>query len=289
MHLVRAVAGAAGLFLFLLPFLAQPAAADPCVRVAGIFQSDGCVAAGRGRRPGGEHGSGPGARGDGGAVRPVFAPDPRSPAPLPPVRFHTKSGPTTIDDLALVPDKDGGYRGARPGFRFRIAPDGAISFDDRGAVEVSALQPFGELAAFDLTDAVIRLQGGDPYSYDKALVAALTRPMREAMTDAERVQRLRRALAAWPAHLAQLWGTRALDARARRALLFRLWDELIETGATPEADAAAQARAMVLRFIRLRLPAGGVDAYTAGELAELNARRRSRAAFAPYAPEVSPP
>jgi hypothetical protein len=286
MRLVSVAVAGAGLLV-----AAGDARADSCVRVAGIFQSDGCVASRPTRDRVGEAGRTPAGRGDGGAVRPVFAPDPRSPVPLPPVRFHTRSGPTTMDDLALVPDKDGGWKGSRPGFRFRIARDGTIAFDDRASVEVTALLPFGSLAAFDLTDAVIRLQGGDPYSYDKALVAALTRPMRDAMTDAERVDRLRGAVVALPGNLARLWNNRALEAHVRRALLFRLWDELIETGSSPEADAAAEARAIILRFIRRTLPAGSAGGYGPGELAELNARRRSQRPFAPYddGPPLTPP
>ena len=65
--------------------------------------------------------------------------------------------------------------------------------------------------------------------------------------------------------------------RDRRAALFTAWDECEEDRVGDEA------RAAVVDFIRDRLPSGSPDAFGASELQELNARRRSRARFAPYA------
>ncbi|MBV8763025.1 MAG: hypothetical protein JO257_37410 [Deltaproteobacteria bacterium] len=47
----------------------------------------------------------------------------------------------------------------------------------------------------------------------------------------------------------------------------------------------ATARLYIIAFIRWKLPAGGPDAYTAAELAALNAQRQSKQPFAPYATE----
>ena len=256
------------------------AAGETCVRIlSGLYQSEGCgVAESDGDRFGPRDRFAPRDRSAG---RPFAAFDARTPRLAPP-RFPTKDGPTTLADLNLVPDNRGGYRGSRPGFTFRIAEDGTVHFQDRPSIHLGGMLALGALGVFDLTDLVIRLQGGDPYNYDKSLVAALTRPMREAMTDEDRRRRLQTALRSLPRDLHLLWGRSDIDGRTRRALLFRIWDELVEGGDEPEALAAAQARGLIVRFIADKLPAGAADAYTDAELAELNAQRRSRARFAPY-------
>jgi hypothetical protein len=262
----------------------SPAVAG-CVKIAGgLFRSDGCVETSGESNGRGEGSWPPGRRS---SLPPIearpfedFHPRfPRMPLPITPA----KEGPTTLADLRLVPDGKGGYRGKRPGFEFTIARDGTIDFHDGGGVQMPGLLALGALGIFDLTDMVIRLQGGDPYVYDKSLVVALTRPMRDDMTDKDRLDRLAQALATLPANLRSLWNRQDIGAPARRALLFRLWDELVEGGADPEGQAAAQARGLILRFIEVHLPAGSVDGYSREELHHLNSQRRSAASFAPYA------
>src|SRR4051812_37480922 len=99
-----------------------------------------------------------------------FPPDRHFPGPMPSPLPPTRVGPTTLDDLHLAPDGHGGYRGHRPGFQFGIERDGTVHFDDKPPVHISALFLLGMVGVFDLTDLVMRLQGADPYSYDKALV-----------------------------------------------------------------------------------------------------------------------
>jgi hypothetical protein len=195
---------------------------------------------------------------------------PWMPNPLGP----TKQGPMTLEDLHLQRDGQGGFRGHRPGYRFAIAPDGAISFDDRPPVEMTAFFLIGLAGVFDLTDLVMRLQGADPYSYDKSKVIALTRGMRARMTDEERSKRMEGALARLPAELEALWRRKDLSSAERRAVLFQLGDELLE-----DADAA---RAEILTFITARLPAGSAEAYAPEELATFNQQRRSAREFQPY-------
>lgn len=206
----------------------------------------------------------------------------------PMVQPPTREGPMGIADLALVPDGKGGYRGQRPGFEFDIERDGTIHFKDRPPVELAGfglgLGMIVLAATFDLTDMLMRAAGMDPYSHDKGRVAELTRGMRMDMRAAERPRRIAAALAQLPADLERLWGRRDLAGAARRELLFQLWDDLLEGPAagTEEAAAARRARAEILQFVRRRLPEGSAEAFTAPELARLNARRRSGAPFAPY-------
>jgi hypothetical protein len=70
------------------------------------------------------------------------------------------------------------------------------------------------------------------------------------------------------------------DLAGRKAGLFELWDDCAETGGDEVVAGGTAARALVLGVIRGRLR--GSDAYTTAELAQLNARRRSTAVFAPY-------
>jgi hypothetical protein len=76
-----------------------------------------------------------------------------------------------------------------------------------------------------------------------------------------------------------LWST-ARDLAERKRGLFELWDDCAETGSDELVAGGTAARAIVIGAIRARLR--GADAYTASELAQLNAIRRSKAVFAPY-------
>lgn len=215
--------------------------------------------------------------------------DPSLPGPgghgasfLPPAQGPTREGPVGIEDLGLVADGKGGYRGGRPGYRFDIERDGTIHFRDRPPVQVAAVGLLFFAAVFDVTDLIMRAAGMDPYAYDKGRVAELTRAMRQDMGAVERPRRIAAALAQLPGDLQRLWSRSDLSVATRRELLFQLWDDLLE-GEGPEGVAAARGRAEILRFVRQRLPAGTAAAFTTEELARLNARRRSRASFSPYA------
>jgi hypothetical protein len=201
---------------------------------------------------------------------------------LPPVMLgRTKVGPMTTDDLHLVSDGQGGFRGARPGYRFTIDRDGSVHFDDRRSVNLAAVALLGAMGLFDLTDMVMRARGKDPYAYDKGRVLELTAKLRAPMPEADRRRRIADALARLPQDLESLWRREELAPTERRRLLFELWDELLE-GAGAEADAAARARSEIRRFVHDRLPAGSPHAYAPEELRRLNAGRRSRVAFEPY-------
>jgi hypothetical protein len=134
---------------------------------------------------------------------------------------------------------------------------------------------------FDVTDALMRSKGQDPYASKKLAFLDSTRDERVQMGAAHREQQLRRTTQLVQRNLDQLW-QRVAEPRARREALFELWDEAVETGDEPTVEAGRAARKLVVGFIRARLPAGGPDAYTADELAALNRRRHSKAPFAPY-------
>jgi hypothetical protein len=134
---------------------------------------------------------------------------------------------------------------------------------------------------FDVTDAFMRRKGQDPYASKKLAFLDSTRDERVQLGTAHRAQQLRRTTEIVRQNLDRLW-QRVADPAGRRAALFELWDEVVETGEPGVVEAGRAARRLVIGFIRARLPAGGPDAYTAEELTALNRRRQSKARFAPY-------
>ncbi len=127
----------------------------------------------------------------------------------------------------------------------------------------------------DITAWLHRKFIGDPYSSRKLKLLTDTFDERVAMGTAHRAEQSARSAELMQKNLEWLWA-REHDPIARRAALFELWDECTED------DAGARARALVIGWIRARLPAGSPDAYTAAELDVLQMRRTSTAAFAPY-------
>jgi hypothetical protein len=93
---------------------------------------------------------------------------------------------------------------------------------------------------------------------------------------------MRGALDELPAYLAAVWRYEPWSVRVRKRVLFELWDECAESGPANVVASARTARAVIVSFIRRKLPAGSRDAYPALELRQLNAKRTSAARFEPY-------
>ena len=188
--------------------------------------------------------------------------------------------------------RDGaGTKSEHQTFRARFNPDGTVAgIDDKANLQRKGL--FG--GTFDVTDAMMRSKGIDPYASYKLKVLDETREERVAIGKRYRTQKLARAREYVQKHIERLWAT-TLDPAARRRSLFELWDDCAERrpdmeapGFAPRAEddelvvAGAAARAQVIGFIRSQLPAGSADAYTPAEVARFNKRRKSRARFTPY-------
>jgi hypothetical protein len=138
--------------------------------------------------------------------------------------------------------------------------------------------------SFDIGDAVERWAGNDPYASRKLSFLDRTRDERVAMGERERARLVAATEQTVRRHLERLWSRGDLTMADKRAAVFALWDDCVE-GETDEpgaGEAGLRARRHVLGFARARFPAGSPHAYTAGELAQLNAGRQSRAHFAPY-------
>ena len=123
-----------------------------------------------------------------------------------------------------------------------------------------------------------------------------TAALRAGLARAQEQERQRAARARLGQDLATLWRDRTRSLVERRRELFELWDECEEAVASdPSGDAASDAdaqrshggeemRRRIEAFVRQVAPAGSSTAFDAAELSRLNAGRRSRQRFDPYAP-----
>lgn len=134
---------------------------------------------------------------------------------------------------------------------------------------------------FDITDAFMRSKGNDPYASKKLAFLDATRAERVQIGMRHKSEQLAQVTELMQRNLQRLWATVA-DPAERRAALFDLWDEVEETGSDELVAAGLRARALLIGWIRAKLPAGSPAAYSDTELSALNARRTSKTAFAPY-------
>jgi hypothetical protein len=178
------------------------------------------------------------------------------------------------DNLTMAPIGGGRYRNREESFTIDIEPDGTVAIKDKPGFVFEGLG-----GRFDITDMIMRARGEDPYAWAKLHFLDKTRDERAAIGRVYRSAQLGRSAQLMLANIDRLWAM-TRDPRARRDGLFELWDDCAETGDAELLAGADAARLMVIVEIRARLH--GADAYTADELARLNAHRTSIAPFAPY-------
>jgi len=166
----------------------------------------------------------------------------------------------------LQPSGGGTYRAEQQTFTAKVDADGSAHLEDKPG-------------ALDAQDRVMRRKGVDPYAHNKLALLDRTRDQRVAVGERHRTSQLAHAAELMQRNIDRLWAT-APDLAARKRGLFALWDDCAETGSDELMAGADAARRLVIGAIRARLR--GAGAYTAAELAELNAIRRSTAVFAPY-------
>ncbi len=177
--------------------------------------------------------------------------------------------------VELRRNRDGTYSTTKRAFAAKVDRDGTIHIHDRPNVQFE-----GPGLSFDVTDAMMRRHGIDPYSSAKLRLMDRTRDQRVAIGQEYRREQLSHSAELMQANVQRAW-TMTSDLHARKQGLFELWDECAETG-EPEVIAGGDAaRDYVIRFIQVKLT--GANAYTPDELGRLNAGRHSKAVFAPYA------
>lgn len=174
--------------------------------------------------------------------------------------------------------RDGtGYKSTHETFTAKIDPDGTAHLKD-----TPNLQRHGLTATFDGTDALMRAVGQDPYSSAKLKYLDDTREQRYEIGRRYKHEQLARSAVLAKQQLDAMW-THTPALADRKEALFELWDDCAEPSdgeSTDQIEGGRAARDMIVGFIRTRMT--GANAFTTGELAALNARRRSSARFAPY-------
>jgi hypothetical protein len=209
---------------------------------------------------------------------------------LPRGRFHvTRRGVPVYAGVALKRVGRGRWRYHGPACTFNatVHPDGQVTFRDRPPVELGGvtgsppLQIPGDSQArafsgivvgvsfrFDVTDAIMRRLGQDPYSAEKRRFARLTRAWRSTLRGAYRRRVRSAALARFGPDAGLCRRYRALDPAGRRRTrrwLFARWDETRE-----DADGQILRNAVLAAIRRCAIR------YDPTELARLNASRRVR-------------
>jgi hypothetical protein len=166
--------------------------------------------------------------------------------------------------LDLKPSGGGTYKADKNGFDVNVAKGGMTHLKDK--------------PTFDATDAMMRAVGIDPYASEKLRVLDRTREHRAIMQHRATRERLAHSGQLMQSHISRLWASTA-DLAARKQGLFELWDDCAETGSDELVAGGAEARKLVIAWIQLKLR--DADAYTADELAQLNAKRKSQERFEP--------
>ena len=246
-------------------------------------------------------------------------PPPPSPQrnPLTIVPPRLTGGLNQVDDgprSELKPAGNGTFKAEDLVFTAKVGRDGRVKIDDKRNLNVGlklpsprgmarAVEKWSEKSyeekrvggtassdgivpivggSFDLTDWAMRASGQDPYYHRKKQFFDRTRAERTKMARIARSQDIDRELSTLSVRLGKLWANQAMPVAERRVLLFQLWDECAETGASEVIEAGNQARKKILAFIRIKIPAGSPDAFSNDEIAKLNRKRQSKQRFRPY-------
>lgn len=243
---------------------------------------------------------------------------PKIPSPREAQSGTGPKGPVSPDNpaaLGLKRMRDGSLLYVDPGKRFTAAfnDDGTIRFGDRWGRDQHGRRVRGsgwELRQVGLTGLGIggpadwllalqdRMGGPERHAAAKADFLARTAELRTQMAIAWTLRLLEYRLNSLEQELFDLWTAPGSAAAAKRELMFQRWDECDEAFAVgPEgeiteeaasaidkarAETAEKARRVIESFVRRQLPRGSASGYTAAELKDMNKRRRSKQAFAPY-------
>ncbi len=157
-----------------------------------------------------------------------------------------------------------------------VARDGTVTFENAPDFDLH-YAGIALVGKFNPDDWLERKAGIDPYASAKLEYLDRTRDERARIAEVHRAEDLAQPRRAMQRNLD---AARAIaDPIARKQALFELWDDVAETGDEALVRAGTEARACVVEAIRAMRPA---LAFTPDELATLNARRHSRAVFAPY-------
>ncbi|EDM78785.1 hypothetical protein PPSIR1_32342 [Plesiocystis pacifica SIR-1] len=187
------------------------------------------------------------------------------------------------------------YRDPSGRFVATLRSDGRVDFRNKGAKA-----SWTQIGLSDPGTLLSKASGEDPYARLKARLLRATFDMRLGMAQKFQLKQLDKRVARLEKDLGKLWADERRDYAKKRELLFQRWDECdepddleaVDLPGFAEADtstldearqkAATKARKTILKFIRKNAPKGSPQAYTPGEIADMNARRESKQPFKPY-------
>lgn len=185
---------------------------------------------------------------------------------------NTKPLPPPIEKSGELHPDGQGMKSEHKTFTMKVAPDGTVDIHDKANWQQKSLFH----AEFDVTDALMRSHGQDPYASYKMKVLDETREERVEMGKQYRTQQLARSREIMNKNIARLVGS-TTDVEELKQGLFELWDDCAETGSDELVVAGRAAREQVIAYIRGKIP----NAYSAADLTRLNKLRRSQLPFAP--------
>ena len=150
----------------------------------------------------------------------------------------------------------------------------------KGKVEADGTAHLDEKRSYDPTEILMRKFGNDPYAANKLRMLDRTRDERYEIGKQYKEHQLAQSAVLAQTNLTYLW-THTTSTVERKEALFEMWDECAETGTDELIAGGTAARKLIVGFIKGRMT--GAAAYTPGELAAFNAKKKSKATFDPYA------
>jgi hypothetical protein len=204
------------------------------------------------------------------------------------------SRPARRDEApVLTRQGDGSYAYESPSFEATIARDGTLHMDNKygdvgltfrprrladGTYTIDILR-FG----FDLTAIFEHWIGNDPYRSERKWFLDGTRELRNRLAEAAFKEHLAKGRIRLRRELDFIWNNKEYSIETKQRETFEVWDSCAED------EVGSFGRSEVQAYVEARCSLGSPCAFSAAELAALNAKRKSRAPFMPYRALPTPP
>ena len=136
--------------------------------------------------------------------------------------------------------RDGTYRYRGQAFEAIVAKDGSVTFDE-GYKQ-------GTTVSFDITDALMRRRGEDPYRYEKDWCLESTTAFRQALLERWKADQSRLARQKLRVRLLRISEDATLSAAQKEARVLSIFQN------TADGEAGAGARETIAEFVATRMP-----------------------------------
>jgi len=192
-------------------------------------------------------------------------------------------------DPVLTRNEDGSLSHDGNGFDAVIEADGRVRFEDKYVdFELTFKPKVAEdgsvtFTIFKLTFALDtwidkQIGKGDPFRAERRWFLERTAQLREERMQKHWQKVAKAGVTSLRHKLQDVWNNAALSLEKRKVATFRYWDDCADD------EIGVLGRQVVVDFVRERCPEASACAFVEADLRALNATRRSKAAFAPYAP-----